>query len=199
MDITRDELLHLIESYVADGNSWHALAMDSGMSYANLMDFKRGKASLPRDKNITKLMAILRPELNLAADSSLLLLTGYVGDGAHVTFTHDHPTGMAEPKARSGFGSAPRPAALEVRGDSLLPLITAGFRLIYGERMHGVPEEYLGKICVVKLVDGPCLVKRIKKGSSIGRYHLLSLSPSEKPIENAAIEWSAFVTQLVQG
>lgn len=198
-EITRASLLSLIESYVADGNSWHALAIESGVSYANLVDFKRGKAELPRGKNLLKLMQVLQPG-SATPTPPQAITAGYVGDGARV-FLKDpsFAPGMAEAPPRSGYGKKGPTHALDVRSDSLGPFITEGFRLFYDTRHPGMPKEHLNKICIVQLVNGPCLVMRVQKGTKAGRYHLTPLNSAEPSIENAEIEWAAYVTSMAQG
>ena len=55
----------------------------------------------------------------------------------------------------------------------------------------GVDDEaaYLGRECVVKLVNGPTLLKRVMRGSERGTFLLLSYNAS--PLDNARLEWAS--------
>jgi transcriptional regulator with XRE-family HTH domain len=121
-------------------------------------------------------------------------VVGYVGAGASVYPIDD--------ESQDGFTTIERPPfitgeaiAVEVRGDSLVPVAEDGWRLIY----TGVPavqeEEVLNKLCVVALVDGRVLVKRIVRGSRPQRYHLLSTNAPM--IEDAEVLWAAKVRAII--
>lgn len=125
-------------------------------------------------------------------------VVGQVGAGAEVFPVDDHAKGDGLEMVDCPINMNPRKTiALQVVGESMEPLISQGFLLFYDERHYGVPADYLGKICVVKIVEGPTLVKRIKRGSATGRYRLICINPAENEIE-AEIEWSAIVKTMVQ-
>lgn len=121
-------------------------------------------------------------------------LIGIVGAGAKVRPAEKRgkAQGFNEPNVPSGFGSK-KTSALEVKGDALSPMIRDGFRLYFDDRAYGVPEEFLGKICVIELVGGATYVKIIRKGTRPGRYHLEGLNPKDAPMRDTNIKWSAKV------
>lgn len=122
-------------------------------------------------------------------------VVGYVGAGAAVIPFDDYPKG-------DGLDHVDRPpfvkgqaVAVEVRGDSLLPVAEDGWRLIYTGNQTVIEDEVLNKLCVVQLADGRVLVKRIVRGSEAQRYHLMS---TNAPImENMEIVWAARVKAIV--
>jgi len=126
-------------------------------------------------------------------------LVGYVGAGAQIFPIDDHAKGqgLAEVDCPHNIDHK-KGVALEVRGDSMEPLISDGFLLFYEERFHGVPAEYINRICVVWIEGDGCLVKKIRKGTKPGYYTLESLNNSTKPIENARVAYTAFVKTMVQ-
>lgn len=205
--ITRNELFKLIEDYCAEnGISWRKLAISSGVPYQALADFKRGgdgkRPSLPSYRNRMLLLNYLSGGSNSGGEVTVtktVPVVGYVGAGAEVFPIDDHAkgNGMAEVECPSMLNAA-KAIALEVRGDSMEPLISDGFLLFYEERAYGVPAEFIGSICVVKIADGATLVKKVRNGTKVGHYHLMSLNPHTATIENAQVEWSAKVKVMVQ-
>jgi transcriptional regulator with XRE-family HTH domain len=121
-------------------------------------------------------------------------VVGFVGAGASV-YPIDDESSM-------GFSTVERPPfitgeaiAVEVRGDSLVPVAEDGWKLIYTGQQTVLEEEVLNKLCVVALADGRVLVKRIVKGSKPQRYHLLSTNAPM--IEDAEVIWAAKVRAII--
>lgn len=122
-------------------------------------------------------------------------VVGYVGAGAAVIPFDDYPKG-------DGLDHVDRPpfvkgqaVAVEVRGDSLLPVAEDGWRLIYTGNQTVIEDEVLNKLCVVQLVDDRVLVKRLVRGSEPRRYHLLSTNAPA--MENVEIVWAARVRAII--
>lgn len=122
-------------------------------------------------------------------------IVGYVGAGAAIYPFDDMAHG-------DGFGTVERPpfvkgkaVAVEVRGDSLIPVAEDGWRLIYAGEQTILEDEVLNNLCVVKLTDGRTLVKRVIRGSKPRRYHLVSTNAPL--IEDAEIEWAAKVKAII--
>jgi len=122
-------------------------------------------------------------------------IVGYVGAGAAIYPYDDMAHG-------DGFGTVERPpfvkgkaVAVEVRGDSLIPVAEDGWRLIYAGEQTILEDEVLNHLCVVKLVDGRTLVKRLVRGSRPQRYHLVSTNAPL--IEDAEVEWAAKVKAII--
>ena len=85
--------------------------------------------------------------------------------------------------------------AVEVRGDSLFPTAENGWKLIYAGDHPSDEAEILNRLCVVKLLNGKALVKRVMRGSKPDHYHLVSTN--SPVIEDARIEWAARVTAII--
>lgn len=132
-------------------------------------------------------------EFTIEADQ--LLVVGFVGAGAEIFPFDDYPHGGGmDTVDRPGFIEG-RAVAVEVRGDSLFPVAENGWRLVYTGEQGMVEEDVLGKLCVVKIVDGATLVKRLTRGTRPGHYHLLSTNAPA--IEDAQIEWAARVKAII--
>jgi transcriptional regulator with XRE-family HTH domain len=130
-----------------------------------------------------------------ATPGNMIPVVGFVGAGASILPYDDFPKG-------DGLDHVERPpfvkgqvVAVEVRGDSLLPVAENGWRLIYAGDQSLVDSEILNRLCVVQLTDGRAMVKRVMRGSQTGCYHLLSTNAPM--IENAQLEWAAPVKAII--
>lgn len=133
---------------------------------------------------------------DLGPDSgNTIPVVGFVGAGAGVFPYDDYPKG-------GGLDHVDRPpfikgqvVAVEVRGDSLLPVAEDGWRLVYAGEQSLIEEEILNRLCVVKLEDGRSMVKRVLKGSETGRFHLISTNAPM--IADVRLEWAAPVKAII--
>lgn len=130
-----------------------------------------------------------------ATPDGMLPVVGYVGAGAAVMPFDDYSAGDGMDHIERPSFVQGRAVAVEVRGDSLLPVAEDGWRLIYTGEQTMLEEQVLNRLCVVKLIDGRMLVKRIIRGSQPQRYHLLSTNAPI--IEDVEIEWAARVTAII--
>lgn len=85
--------------------------------------------------------------------------------------------------------AGPDTVAVQVRGDSMLPVYRDGDLIYYD--VHQSPEELLGRDVVVELEDGRCMLKQLMAGSQAGFWTLLSHNAA--PILDAKIVWAARV------
>ncbi len=121
-------------------------------------------------------------------------IVGYVGAGAKVFPINDLAPGQGLDRAPCPRGLDPtRTVAVVVRGDSMLP-IDDGWLLFY-TRADEPPDQLVGRLCVVEVVDGPTLVKRLGRGFREGRYTLYSTNAA--PIEDVPLAWAARVRAIV--
>jgi phage repressor protein C with HTH and peptisase S24 domain len=79
--------------------------------------------------------------------------------------------------------------AVRVRGDSMFPVYRDGDLIYYSRDADFHESECLGAECVVKVVEGPTLVKTVMRGSANGLFSLLSYNAP--PIADRRIEWAA--------
>lgn len=116
-------------------------------------------------------------------------VVGYIGAGAQVNPVDDHAQGAGLEVVESPPGETLSTVAVIVRGDSMYPVYQDGDVIFYAR--DGVDDEaaYLGRECVVKLVNGPTLLKRVMRGSERGTFLLLSYNAS--PLDNARLEWAS--------
>lgn len=119
-------------------------------------------------------------------------IVGDVGAGARVVFSGE-PQGGYD-RAERPPGSSPNTVAVRVRGDSMPGLAEDNWLIYYDERVRGMPDELLGRLCVVWLSEDGIYVKKVYRGPS--NVYLLTSTSGLPPIEAEHIEWSAKVSWI---
>lgn len=122
-------------------------------------------------------------EKGAPAEGRQVKLAGFVGAGQEVYQFDEDGAGFVD--APPGWTKATE--AVEVRGDSMLPLYEEGTILYYSKQLP--PEQMVGRRCVIRLEDDRVLVKSIRRGSERGLYTLVSLNAPD--IEDVALQWAA--------
>ena len=130
-----------------------------------------------------------------AASTGDIPVVGYVGAGAAVYPYDDEPFGGGHTSVERPEFIKGRAVAVEVKGDSLVPTAEDGWRLIYAGEQTLIESDVLNKLCIVKLLDGRMLVKRLVKGSKPQRYHLISTNAPM--MEDVEVEWAAPVKAII--
>jgi phage repressor protein C with HTH and peptisase S24 domain len=110
-------------------------------------------------------------------------LAGFVGAGQEVYQFDDGNAGWVDAPPAVEDGTE----AVEVRGESMLPLYEDGTILYYSKQMP--PETMIGKRCILRLEDERTLVKTLRRGSEKGLYTLGSLNAPD--IEDVGVIWAA--------
>lgn len=124
-------------------------------------------------------------------DRQRIPVVGYVGAGAEVFPEEAHPKGRGIEMVDAPMDVTTECAALLVRGDSMYPQLLDGWLIFYRADQEGVPDECVGKLSVVKVFNGPTLVKILKKGSKPKLWHLESWNAPLR--ENQRVEWAGLV------
>lgn len=117
------------------------------------------------------------------SDGAEVELFGFVGAGQAVYQFEDGGGGYVEAPLERRAGTV----AVEVRGNSMLPLYEDGTLLYYSR--HLPPEDMVGRRVIAKLADERVLVKTLRRGSERGLWTLVSLNAPD--IEDVAIQWVA--------
>lgn len=118
-------------------------------------------------------------------------LLGYVRAGASAVYLPLHDSELDRVPAPPG--SNDRTRALEVRGDSLGALFDRWI-VFFDDEQRPISPDLINRLCVVALIDGRVLVKKIVQRNGSGGYDLLS--NTEEPIKNALIKWAARVKHM---
>lgn len=146
-----------------------------------------GKQDLP-----AAAMLVLSERLDAPIPDStgLVAVVGYVGAGAEIHAIDDHLMGAGLEEVEVNFPVRPGTVAVIVRGDSMLPIFEDGDLIGYwGQRYGDDVNDLVGQTCVVKVEDGPTYIKKIKKGSELGLFTLVSANARD--IEDVVVEWAS--------
>lgn len=120
---------------------------------------------------------------------SQALIVGKVGAGAEIHRLEEGVV-LASIEPPSGVGDC---NAAEIEGDSMHPL-QDGWLIFYGEEHRGIPDECVGKLCVLQVKDGPTLLKTLKRGTRKGFWRLESWNAPAR--EDVKVEWAAKVIDI---
>lgn len=113
-------------------------------------------------------------------DARMARVVGIVGAGGHVEAIEQPPWRHIEVPA-----SWDDAIALQIDGTSCWPMYDDGDDIVIRGPRRLVPDEVLGKMCVVETADGLGLVKRLRRGSAAGLFTLES--PNAPPIEDVPL------------
>lgn len=168
------------------------LAVNSGRS--TIVKLEQG--TLPFTEEWAKRLAPalgIKPH-QLIYDEPQVRIVGYVGAGQRV-YAYPDMEDSGETIARPPMTSGDL-LAVEVRGESMLPLAEEGWHIVYTAEATVDENECLNRVCVVQLdEDESMLVKRVLRGSKPQHYHLMSTNAPL--IEDAKLRWAAVVKAIV--
>lgn len=120
-------------------------------------------------------------------------IVGYVGAGAEVYPEDAYPLGQGSDFIDAAPDGISECVAVSIKGDSMHPL-GDGWLIVYTRNQDGVPESCVNKLCVVKLHDGPTLLKTLQRGRG---SKLWTLESWNAPIrENVRLDWAARVIDI---
>ncbi|MFG5121846.1 hypothetical protein [Methylorubrum sp. POS3] len=115
-----------------------------------------------------------------------------VGVITHGGVIHYHDESLKLEIAPRPSGQFAHAAALRVdKGVALPGIALEDFIVYYGEKHDGVSNDFISKLCVVKVRNGDTLVRRIFEGGKPDNFDLVGVGL--ETIRNAEIEWSARV------
>lgn len=192
----------------AVGLSATAASKKAGLSEDAIRNMKRAAAEQAGRKGVsTRTIAALAPVLKttigwlLDGDgpeeagqmigSRQVPVVGYVGAGAAA---HFYATGQGSLDYVSApEGASESTVATEIRGDSLGAFFDR-WLCFYDDVRSPVTEDLIGHLCVVGLLDGKILVKKLQKARSPNMFHLLS--QTEDPMFDVEVEWAAKVREI---
>lgn len=121
-------------------------------------------------------------------DGRTVPLVGIVGAGGSIIPVDDHAKGQGLADVEAPQDAGENTVAVQVRGDSMYPAYEDG-DLLYYDQQPTIPDAPPAKACIVKLIDGRCMVKLVRNGSKKGRFTLLS--HNAEPITDVELEWIA--------
>ena len=177
------------------------VAMDAGLDNSAIRKMFAGEIKNPTVANAMKISRVL----GLTIDEVISLATGglhlgqtvaiagKVGAGARVPLVDAYEKGDG-PQVQCPPGLGPHGiVAVEVEGDSMEPVYSAGDLLFYTRHALGVPDEVLGHRCVCEDENGLAWVKQVKPGRDPGTFDLISLNRGVDPMWGVRLKWAARV------
>ncbi|WOI34159.1 S24 family peptidase [Tritonibacter scottomollicae] len=203
----RDYCLHMPLSFrealngamSASGLSMRKLAEKAGVSYEQLKKINQGKTQSTNAEDALRIAAALGISLEsfMAGEfegTPTIAIAGKVGAGASVPVFDAYAKGDG-PQVACPPGLSPSGVvAVEVEGDSMEPVYSAGDLLFYSRNGHdSVPSDVIGHRCVCEDEEGMGWVKQVKAGDEPGLFHLISLNPGANNIWNTRLKWAARV------
>ena len=130
---------------------------------------------------------------DLFSDARPIAVAGKVGAGAKVPLVdaYEKGDGLYHVACPPGLPYQTSFVAVEIEGDSMVPVYQNGDILFYARDAVGVPTEALGAICVCEDQNGDVWVKHVKPGTEPGKFHLISLNPLADNRFDVKLKWAA--------
>lgn len=191
----RQAFLHAIEK---TGVSVRRVAEDTGVSYDQLKKLTQRPSSSTNVDDARRIAGFFGVSLDdfyegmMQPSAPTVTIAGRVGAGARVPVFDAWEKG-AGPQVVCPPGLPARGiVAVEVAGDSMEPVYSAGDLLFYTRPTHeGVPSEALGRRCVCEDEDGMGWVKLVRPGREPGTFDLHSFNDASAPMYGVRLKWAA--------
>lgn len=171
----------------------------AGVSYEQLKKVNQGKSQSTNVDDAQRVAAALSMSLDQFLNGEFthpptITIAGKVGAGAKVPVFDTYEKG-AGPQIECPPGLSPHGiVAVEIVGDSMEPVYSAGDLLFYSRNSHdGVPDDVIGHRCVCEDENGLGWVKQVKRGSEPGLFNLISLNPGADNMHDVRLKWAARV------
>lgn len=175
------------------GLSQDALGVAAKSGRSTIVKLEKG--TLPMTEEWAKRLApLLGVKPHHLYEGPQIQVVGYVGAGQRV-YAYEDLQGSGDTITRPPMTIGDL-LAVEVRGESMLPLAEEGWHIVYTSEATVDENEVLNRVCVVQLdEDESMLVKRVMRGTKPQHYHLASTNAPM--IEDAKLRWAAVVKAIV--
>ena len=175
------------------GWSQRELARRAGLDEQKVYKYLQGKVDQPRGDTLLRLAdtlgvteSWLRYEVGPAVTN--IPVVGRLASGESFVPFDDAPMGGGFEELEFNLVD-PDPIAVEVRGESMLPVYRPGDYLICSRRRGADLQEALNRDCVVRTSENEGYIKKLVQGSRANTYTLVSYNSA--PIENQKLLWAA--------
>jgi phage repressor protein C with HTH and peptisase S24 domain len=175
------------------GLSQEALGVKAGSGRSTIVKLEKGELPLNEAwaKRLAPFLHVRPSDIWVAPQIPVI---GYVGAGARV-YAYEDMIDSGDTIDRPPMTQGDL-LAVEVKGDSMLPLAEEGWHIVYTAEATVDENEVLNRVCVVQLdEDGSMMVKRVLRGTKPYHYHLASLNAAL--IEDVKLRWAAVVKAIV--
>lgn len=177
------------------------LSEKAGLGTTAIRDLYRKKAASPKLSTALKIADAVEMSVDqiiAAAHAPVptlrtIAIAGRVGAGAYVPVFDAYGKEGDGPRVEAPPGlPTSGVVAVEVEGDSMEPIYSAGDLLFYTRTTpDGVPTEAIGRRCVCECEKGLGWVKQVKLGSEPGLFNLISLNPGAENQHDVRLKWAA--------
>ncbi|GLT08021.1 XRE family transcriptional regulator [Sulfitobacter porphyrae] len=181
------------------GTNNRAVALAAGMSPTGVRDIVLRKTKNPTLANLVRIAEVLEVDVadivgEARTSRPTVAIAGAVGAGAMVPVFDAYEKGDG-PQVECPAQLSPHGiVAVEIVGDSMEPIYSAGDLLFYTrESSDSVPTDAVGHRCVCEDVDGMGWVKQVRAGSAPGLFNLISLNPGADNQHDVELKWAARV------
>ncbi|WP_238240986.1 helix-turn-helix domain-containing protein [Methylobacterium isbiliense] len=159
-----------------------------GLSKSGYEKIENGSRRLTLERIARAAQIYQVPQSDVINDRTNTGVVGEVVRGGRVRFfSPETPTLLVAP---APFDATIDTVALVVTDGDALPGVAEERWFVYhGTRRHGLPEDWIGDLCVVGLPDNVVLVRRPFHGRRAGTYDLFTLGT--EPLLGTEIIWSA--------
>jgi phage repressor protein C with HTH and peptisase S24 domain len=182
----------------ATGRSLRSIATDAGVSYEKLKNLKQNKAKttgVDDAKKVANAFGVTLDDFfkgNLTPERPTIAVVGRVGAGAEIDLFDAFEKGDGHYRVPCPPQLGPHGiVAVEVAGDSMMPIYPPGSVLFYTRNTIGIPTEAIGHICVCEDTEGRVWVKQIKVGREEGTFTLISMNTDHGHRHGVQLKWAA--------
>ncbi|WP_194287567.1 XRE family transcriptional regulator [Agrobacterium sp. ICMP 6402] len=161
-------------------------AEEMGVSRSQFIKLERGERRLTIQyiNQAARAFGIRPSDILEDMDDNTVPLMGYIGAGAEIMPEMEQVPPEGLDQIHVPFPLPDEMIALEVRGDSMLPVYKDGHVIIVYAEQKKPMSSFYGEDAAVRTTDGRRFLKTIVKGSPIT---LMSFNAA--PIENVGLEW----------
>lgn len=174
-----------------------SIASETGIPYERLKQVARGRTATTNADDaylIAKAFGVSFEQFMAGelGPRPTVSIAGKVGAGARVPLVDVYEKGDGPqvecPRDLSPHGVV----AVEVDGDSMEPVYSAGDLLFYSRETHeGVPAEAIGKRCICEDTNGMGWVKVVRTGRDAGTFDLHSFNDTSPTMYGVHLKWAA--------
>lgn len=164
-----------------------------GISVSLYNGLEKGKRRMNADYIESAAKIFLVPPSQLFEEEpSTIAIAGKVGAGARVPVFDTYEKGDG-PQVECPPGLSPHNiVAVEIEGDSMEPVYSAGDLLFYTRWSDGsVPSEAIGRRCVCECEEGLGWVKVVRQGRDHGTFDLHSFNDQTPTMYGVRLKWAA--------
>lgn len=158
----------------------------TGISAQQINRLEKGERRLNTDNLKLLSMALECNPEDIISSAKKIQVVGYLKDGVF----NRHKEGDMQDTIEAPPGEdADRLEAWRVEDNSAGSIAFRGWYVIAAKDRTFFESECIDKICLVKPVGGSVVLRKLKKGSTSGKYTLASYTPGEDDITDVSLEW----------